>query len=590
MKEFFELQNDFNFKLEGDKLIPTFKNQNQQTLTSDQVDNFTTVKKYSTSVKAYLNNPPQEYSKIVGVDIETTGLDCFKDSIRLIAVYGDDFSYVGDKLQEVEDILSDSTVLKVFHNALFDVSFLKVAGIEVKNYSDTIVMAKIISNSAVFDSLEYLAKKYLNLELDKELQHSGNWQAELTQEHHDYCLKDAEVTLKLFRVLYDLIVERYLFPTYRTEISALPSLIELQTNGMMLDKSELRAYLEKLRVQHQELQERLEIQLACENLNSPPQLLKSLQNLGVPIDNVEEKTLKKQSGMFPIVKELVQYKKLTKVLTTYGEKLLSLIETDNRVRGNWNLIGTATSRMTCKGPNFQGIPKEIKGFFHATPGHVFVIVDYSTVELRILAEISGCKKLIDAFNQGLDLHYETAKTVLGKEDISDDERQIGKVINFGLIYGLTAYGLMNEINQIPGFNINKEEAQNFIDMYFMNYKGVAKYKNQQLKSPMVTTLGGRYWDSSNGLKLLKDNQRLNYAIQASCAEGLKESLALLMMEKKDTWRLVGAIHDELICEVPEEDAEYAKSVIEKIMINGMRKLVKQVPIEVESHVSKVWTK
>lgn len=590
MKEFFELQNDFNFKLEGDKLIPTFKNQNQQTLTSDQVDNFTTVKKYSTSVKAYLNNPPQEYSKIVGVDIETTGLDCFKDSIRLIAVYGDDFSYVGDKLQEVEDILSDSTVLKVFHNALFDVSFLKVAGIEVKNYSDTIVMAKIISNSAVFDSLEYLAKKYLNLELDKELQHSGNWQAELTQEHHDYCLKDAEVTLKLFRVLYDLIVERYLFPTYRTEISALPSLIELQTNGMMLDKSELRAYLEKLRVQHQELKERLELQLACQNLNSSPQLLKSLQNLGVPIDNVEEKTLKKQSGMFPIVKELVRYKKLTKVLTTYGKNLLLLIKTDNRVRGNWNLIGTATSRMTCKGPNFQGIPKEIKGFFHATPGHVFVIVDYSTVELRILAEISGCKKLIDAFNQGLDLHYETAKTVLGKEDISDDERQIGKVINFGLIYGLTAYGLMNEINQIPGFNINKEEAQNFIDMYFMNYKGVAKYKNQQLKSPMVTTLGGRYWDSSNGLKLLKDNQRLNYAIQASCAEGLKESLALLMMEKKDTWRLVGAIHDELICEVPEEDAEYAKSVIEKIMINGMRKLVKQVPIEVESHVSKVWTK
>ena len=590
MKEFFELQNDFDFKLEGDKLIPTFKNQNQQTLTSGQVDNFTTVKKYSTSVKAYLNNPPQEYSKIVGVDIETTGLDCFKDRIRLIAVYGDDFSYVGDKLQEVEDILSDSTVLKVFHNALFDVSFLKVAGIEVKNYSDTIVMAKIISNSAVFDSLEYLAKKYLNLELDKELQHSENWQAELTQEPHDYCLKDAEVTLKLFRVLYDLIVERYLFPTYRTEISALPSLIELQTNGMMLDKSELRAYLEKLRVQHQELKERLEIQLACENLNSPPQLLKSLQNLGVPIDNVEEKTLKKQSGMFPIVKELVQYKKLTKVLTTYGKNLLLLIKTDNRVRGNWNLIGTATSRMTCKGPNFQGIPKEIKGFFHANPGHVFVIVDYSTVELRILAEISGCKKLIDAFNQGLDLHYETAKTVLGKEGISDDERQIGKVINFGLIYGLTAYGLMNEINQIPGFNINKEEAQNFIDMYFMNYKGVAKYKNQQLKSPMVTTLGGRYWDSSNGLKLLKDNQRLNYAIQASCAEGLKESLALLMMEKKDTWRLVGAIHDELICEVPEEDAEYAKSVIEKIMINGMQKLVKQVPIEVESHVSKVWTK
>lgn len=590
MKEFFELQNDFNFKLEGDKLIPTFKNQNQQTLTSGQVDNFTTVKKYSTSVKAYLNNPPQEYSKIVGVDIETTGLDCFKDRIRLIAVYGDDFSYVGDKLQEVEEILSDSTVLKVFHNALFDVSFLKVAGIEVRNYSDTLVMAQIIDNCASYEKLERLAKKYLNLELDKGLQHSENWQDELTQEHHDYCLKDAEVTLKLFRVLYDLIIDRYLFPTYRTEISALPSLIELKTNGMILDESELRAYLENIKDQHHELEERLKVQLSCENLNSSTQLLKSLQDLGVPIDNVQEKTLKKQSGMFPIVKELVQYKKLTKVLTTYGSNLLSLIGNDKRVRGNWNLIGTATSRMTCSKPNLQGIPKEIKQFLKASSGHVLIISDYSTVELRILAEISGCKKLIDAFNQGLDLHYETAKTILGKEEISDHERQLGKIINFGLIYGLTSYGLMHQINAIPEFNISNEEAQKFIDMYFANYKGVAKYRNQQLKSSIVTTLGGRYWDSTNGLNALKPRQRLNYAVQSSCAEGLKESLALLMEQKKDTWRLVGAIHDELICEVPEEDAEYAKSVIEKIMINGMQKLVKQVPIEVEGHISKVWTK
>ncbi len=589
MKEFFELQNDFDFKLEGDKLIPTFKNQNQKYLTPDQVDKFTTVKKYSTSVKSYLNNPPQTYSQVVGVDIETTGLNCYTDKIRLIAVYGDEFNYVGNNLQEVEEILSDSKVLKVFHNASFDVSFLKVAGIEVRNYSDTLVMSKILDNYAC-GRLEKLAKKYLNLELDKGLQHSENWKGELTQEHHDYCLKDAEVTLKLFRVLYDFIVDRYLFPTYRTEISALPSIIELKTNGMILDESELRAYLENIKGQHHELEKRLKLQLSCENLDSCPQLLKSLQDLGVPIDNVQEKTLKKQSEMFPIVKELVKYKKLTKILTTYGEKLVPLIKNDKRVRGNWNLMGTKTSRMTCSKPNLQGIPKEIKQFFKASSGHVLIISDYSTVELRILAEISGCKKLIDAFNEGLDLHYETAKTILGKEEISDHERQLGKIINFGLIYGLTSYGLMHQINTIPEFNISNEEAQKFIDMYFANYKGVAKYRNQQLKSSIVTTLGGRYWDSTNGLNALKPRQRLNYAVQSSCAEGLKESLALLMEQKKDTWRLVGAIHDELICEVPEEDAEYAKSVIEKIMINGMQKLVKQVPIEVEGHISKVWTK
>ena len=124
MKEFFQLQKDFDFKLEDGKLIPAFKDQNRNTITSDQVENFTTVKKYSTSVKSYFNHPPQTYSKIVGVDIETTGLDYYQNQIRLIAVHGEEFNYVGNNLQEVEEILINPSILKVFHNASFDVSFL----------------------------------------------------------------------------------------------------------------------------------------------------------------------------------------------------------------------------------------------------------------------------------------------------------------------------------------------------------------------------------------------------------------------------------------------------------------------------------
>ena len=590
MKEFFQLQKDFDFKLEDGKLIPAFKDQNRNTITSDQVENFTTVKKYSTSVKSYFNHPPQTYSKIVGVDIETTGLDYYQNQIRLIAVYGEEFNYVGNNLQEVEEILINPSILKVFHNASFDVSFLKVAGIEVKNYTDTLVMAQIIDNCVVYESLERLARKYLNLELDKDLQHSENWQDELKPEHYNYCLKDAEVTLKLFRVLYDLIINSYLFPTYRREIEALPSIIELQTNGMLIDEREVRNFIGIVDAERQELADILKKQLTCDNLNSSIQLLEALKQLGVPIQDVQERTLKQHIGFCPIVKDLVQYKKQTKIITTYGEQLLSKVGTDNRIRGNWNLIGTNTSRMTCRQPNFQGIPSEIKPFFRAGMGNVFVILDYSTIELRILAEISQCEKLIDAFNRGLDLHYETAKTILDKEEISDHERQLGKIINFGLIYGLTSFGLMHQINAVPGFNISEGEAQKFIDMYFANYKGVAKYRNQQLKSSIVTTLGGRYWDSTNGLNVLKPRQRLNYAIQSSCAEGLKVALALLMDQKKASWKIVSAIHDEIICEVPEEEADQAKETIEKIMINGMQKLVKQVPIEVEGHVSKVWTK
>ncbi len=590
MEAFFKLQQTVEFHQVEEQLIPKFKEENRKTLTDEELDNLRVVKKYATAVKQYLLNPPISYKRIVGVDIETTGLNFMEDKIRLIAVYGEDFKYVGENLQEFKELLMDPDVLKVFHHSSFDVCFLKTAGIEVCTYTDTFVMNQILNNLPVFDSLDDLAYVYLGKKLDKSLQHSDNWKGNLTKEHYAYCLEDAKTTYELYQVMFGLIIERYLYPRYRREIGALSALIELNMNGKFINLENWSKYLLTINEQREKLGSYLRAQLGCVNLNSSHQLKQSLRAMGIPVGSVQEEKLKLFSSKYPIVNDLVRYKKYNKLLTTYGEKLKENLSKDGRLRGHWNLIGTKTHRMSCQRPNFQSIPKEMKEYFEADNGNIFIIMDYSTIELRILAELTKSQKLIDAFNRGADLHIETAKAILNKESISEDERSLGKVVNFGLIYGLTPYGLKEKVNSIPGFNINEYQAEEFMLNYFKTYPEVAQYQQQQQVAQIITTLGGSYWDKTNGLDQLKPRQRYNYAVQASCAEGLKESLALFHQLKQETWKLVSAIHDEIILEVPENEALMAEDCLKKVMIDGMSELVKKVPIEVSVNRSKTWKK
>lgn len=590
MLEFNKLEKSIRFELKNDQLFLSYLDDGRSSMSLDEINSYNVIKKYATSVKNYLSNPPRCYKKIVGVDIETTGLNFLEDRIRLIAIYGEGFEYVGENLEEVKELLINPDVLKVFHHSSFDVCFLKMAGIEVCTYTDTFVMNQILNNFPVFDSLEDLAYVYLGKKLDKSLQHSDNWQEGLTQEHYGYCLEDAKTTYELYQVMFNFIIERYLYPRYRREIGSLPALIELKTNGMFINWGKWSGYLLTINEEKEKLGSYLQAQLGCENLNSSHQLKKSLQAIGIPVSSVQEEKLKLFSSKYPIVNDLVRYKKYNKLLTTYGEKLKENLSKDGRLRGQWNLIGTKTHRMSCQRPNFQSIPKEMKEYFEADNGNIFIIMDYSTIELRILAELTKSQKLIDAFNRGADLHIETAKAILNKESISEDERSLGKVVNFGLIYGLTPYGLKEKVNAIPDFNISEYQAEEFMMNYFKTYPEVAQYQQQQQMAQIITTLGGSYWDKTNGLDQLKPRQRYNYAVQASCAEGLKESLALFFQIKQETWKLVSAIHDEIILEVPENEALVAENCLKKVMIDGMSKLVKKVPIEVSVNRSKTWKK
>lgn len=590
MKEYFELRKNFDFSLEGGMLIPTLKSQDNRVLNNEEISCFATLKRYSTSVKEYLKDPPSEVKEVVGIDIETTGLDVRKDQIRLIAIYSDSYEIVTEDLESIRTILEDPKVLKVFHNASFDVSFLEFNDYSVVNYTDTMIMQQILMNNRELQSLVKLAKDYLGIQLDKSLQHSKHWNGEITDAHRKYCLQDAKATFQLYQVMFTKIHNNYLFPTYRREIGALPAIIEMKLNGIHVDIVGWEKQLELISTEVADLKSELEEELHCSNLNSNSQLLRSLKNLGVPLYNVKEKHLASFTGSFPIVERLLMYKKKQKIISTYGDKLKSFLDDDNRLHGEWSLIGTQTYRMSCSKPNLQGLPKELRPYIKPKENHVFIIADYSTIEMRVLAESANVSTLIELLNAGADLHTSTAQAVFKDQPIDKVKRQVGKELNFGLIYGLTPYGLANRINSLQGMKVDEDEAEKFMDAYFEKFPEVKSYQHQQLKSDIITTLGGRYWEERNGLLELKPRQRFNYAIQSSSAEGLKETLSLVMKNKKREWMLIAAIHDEIVLEVPIESANEAKCFLEQQMIEGMGKIVKKVPVVVDSKIAKTWVK
>lgn len=534
-------------------------------------------------------------AQVVGVDIETSSPDRLTCDIRLASVSGSEMELVVEDVEKIADLLKDPSILKVFHDASFSITCLESKGIKVINYTDTMILAQVLQNhvkSAV--SLQYLTNYWLGLTMDMALQHRDNWKADLNDEHRSYALEKARATYMLYEVLIEQLSRKHLEVVLNREIRALPATIELQRNGILFDYFGWRTELAKMQIESEELSVRIhslfdDMEL---DLDSPDQLKKALTNMGMPLDSTADEVLAKYETDHEVIFLLRKHRHKRKQLSTFGEKLEKMIGVDGRLRGSWSLIGTDTSRMTCVNPNLQGMPGISKPYFHAAENHAFVIADYSNIELRILAEISKDESMIEAFQEGEDLHTKTASVIFAKnlEEITSDERKVGKIINFGLVYGMSKYGLQKRIQAATGGSITLEEAGNFRGSYFDLYPGVLKYQDEMLRKKSISTLGGRYW-SGNTSELSKGAiSRFNYPIQASGAEGLKEALALLMDQKPSHWKLVGAVHDEIILEVPIQEAEKAAQLLNQAMTEGMQKLVKTVPVLVESTISRYWKK
>ncbi|WP_302537364.1 DNA polymerase [Clostridium saudiense] len=528
--------------------------------------------------------------KVVFMDIETSSLYFMKGVIRLVA-----FSEGSSKVitravvdEELRRILKDKNILKVFHNAKFDVEFFVHNGYEVNNYSCTLVMAQVLGEKEL--SLKALCNKYLGIAIDKSMQHSENWNVEeLTQEHIDYAIQDVSNTRLLYYRLLDELNEKNLLQTYERERRALPSIIMLELNGIKMNFEQWDMVLDGDRQLCYEIENQIKDMLSLSelNLNSPKQLVEALYTYGIKLHSTSDDELAKYSESHEVVKLIRKYRKLKTKIRTYGDKMKTFINEDGRIRGSWWLIGATSGRMSCNNPPLQAMPGSSREFFIAEKGHKLVCADYSQVELRVLASISEDETLINYFKNGIDLHTGTASLVFKKaiEEVTKEERQVAKSLNFGIVYGITAYGIQKNLRR-SGLEVPLEEAEDYRLEFLRVYPKVRELQDSLLRADYIRSLGGRRWQGSN----LSMTQRLNLPIQGSAAEGLKEALALLVERLKDSWKLVAVVHDEILLEVPEYESEEAKNILESCMIEGMKTIVEDIPIIIDSSISNNWCK
>lgn len=530
---------------------------------------------------------------ILAVDIETTGLNFLENRIRLISLYSDTQELVTEDIYELQKTLEDERILKIFHNAPFDVSFLKHNGIDVVNYTDTLIIAQVIDGRTQNMSLGILAEEYLGEYLDKGMQHSSNWNGEISEEHKAYALKDSETTHRLYKVLDKKIQELGLEEVLDREIRALPIITELKMKGIKLDWDKWQVELYQLQKDEEVEKEKIYKVLGNINLNSPQQLKQALEEKGIEVEDTTKDELKKHEEEHDVIKDILSYKKIGKYLSSYGEKLKKQIDADNRLRGNWRLIGAATGRMSCSSPAIQAMPGKIRECLIAEEGNTFVLVDYSSIEMRVLALMSKEQSLIDAIARKEDLHKRTISGILGKDidEITDEERKIGKVLNFMISYGATSYGLKNQLTKALDKDVSLAKAEEYRQLYFKTYPQILRYQEVMLRAPWIKSLGGRSWGLKGNDKPDNAAKIINYPIQSSMTEGMKEAMALLhqKLQEHKSWSVVAIIHDEVIMEVPVEESELAAKVLEEIMIEGMQKITgKEVLIEVDVDIRDSW--
>jgi DNA polymerase I-like protein with 3'-5' exonuclease and polymerase domains len=535
-------------------------------------------------------------SGVIAVDIETTGLDSLKEDIRLVSCASGNSRHVFSSPEPIRHILADSSIFKVFHNAAFDVCFLAAKGYEVNNYACTMVMAQILDNNGGSHKLKDLVKHHLRRDIDKTYQDPRVWKAEITEAHREYAITDALVTYDLYHILKQRMVEQNLQSVCDREMRALPSVIRLQSDGFYFDCESWSSDLSERIHAKESLESEIKASLVSDiNLASPAQLLACLKNRGfADLKDTSDNTLALIEDtipkMQPVIKKLRDWRELNKLVTTYGQTLLDAVDGDGRIHPNFRLIGTVTGRMSCNGPNLQQVPPELKKYFKAPKGRKLVIADYSQIELRVAAELSRDKVMIEALHAGEDLHTKTAKLVLRKAEILKEERQLAKGINFGLVYGMSAFGLHRTLKTGYGIDISNAESEQFRNRFLESYPGIRRWHEGQVSRHKISSCGGRSWKDLPQPMKAGWRHRLNYPVQATGAEGLKEALALLIESLPDEWKLVNVVHDEIVLEVPEAEADRAADLVRKCMIDGMKRLLESVPVDVTVTIADAWAK
>ncbi len=523
-------------------------------------------------------------------------------------------------LLALKEILENPKIKKYGQNIKFDAFILKRYGIDLQGIAFDTMVASYLLNPDEKHNLDALSKKWLNYSpisittLIGEKKSSQNSMRDLLPEQiSNYACEDADLTFKLCKILKnELEKENLLQLAEKVEFPLIEVLRDMEYNGVYVSREILSSISVVLSQQVNELKDKIFQEAGIRfNLDSPKQLGQILfEKLQLPVIaktktgySTDVSVLSKLAESYSIAKFILEYRQMTKLLSTYVDALPELIYTKTgRIHTTFNQTITSTGRLSSTDPNLQNIPirsefgKEIrKAFVPQQKDWVILSADYSQIELRIIAFISGDRNLIDAFKKGLDIHTATASMLFNipLDQVDADMRRVAKTVNFGILYGLGAYGLSQRLG------ISRTEAQSIIDNYLEKYRGINNYVEDTIKAAQkkgfAETLCGRrrYFPNINSqnrnLRTADERAAINLPIQGTAADMLKMAMISIHKEfKKYKLRsmMILQIHDELLFEVPKQELNEVQELVKNEMQNALS--LGEVPIVVDIGVGESW--
>ncbi|EWS70206.1 DNA polymerase I [Vibrio vulnificus] len=504
-------------------------------------------------------------------------------------------------LAQLKPLLEDGTKAKVGQNLKYDASVLARYGIEMKGIKHDTMLASYVYNSVGGKhDMDSLALRFLQHSCISFEQLAGKGKNQLTFNQIDlneaavYAAEDADVTLRLHNRLFaNIEQDEKLKAIYQEiEVPLVPVLSRMERTGVLIDDMKLSAQSQEIAVRLGELEQKAyEIAGQPFNMNSPKQLQTILfEQMGLPVikktpsgtPSTAEEVLQELALDYPLPSVIMEYRGLAKLKSTYTDKLPKMINPHTgRVHTSYHQAVTATGRLSSTDPNLQNIPirneegRRIRQAFVAPHGYKILAVDYSQIELRIMAHLSGDQALLDAFQQGKDIHAATAAEIMGVsiEQVSSEQRRRAKAVNFGLIYGMSAFGLAKQLG------IPRGEAQAYMDKYFERYPGVMQYmedtRSNAAQHGYVETIFGRRLHlpeiTSRNVMRRKAAERaaINAPMQGTAADIIKKAMLLvdqwIQEEGNGRVKLLMQVHDELVFEVEESCLTEIESKVQQLM-------------------------
>ncbi len=576
-------------------------------------------------------------ASIFAFDTETTSLNYMQ--ARVVGVsfavaageaaylpFGHDYLDVPDQLDEasvlaqLKPLLEDPERFKVGQNLKYDANVLLNHGIILRGiHDDTMLASYVLDSTGSRHDMDTLALKYLDHTTIHFEDIAGKGAKQITfnqialEQAGPYAAEDADITLRLYQALLPkLQASEGLLAVYRNiELPLVSVLSRIERNGAYVDRELLGKQSHELGMKMQALEKQAyELAGGEFNLASPKQLGEILfERLQIPVTkktpkgapSTAEEVLVELAHDYPLPKVILEHRGMAKLKSTYTDKLpLQIDPKTGRIHTSYHQAVAATGRLSSSDPNLQNIPirsaegRRIRQAFIAPPGYVILAADYSQIELRIMAHLSGDRGLIDAFTRGEDIHRATAAEVFGvaPADVSDEQRRNAKAINFGLIYGMSAFGLARQLH------LGRKEAQQYIDLYFERYPGVLRYMDETRvlasEKGYVETLFGRRLhlpeiNARNGMRRqAAERTAINAPMQGTAADIIKRAMISVdqyLSSSAVDAKMIMQVHDELVLEVAPADLAVVQTEVIRLM---MAAADLAVPLEVGVGVGANW--